>query len=295
MVTEPVHEVYYTISMPLKASPFRTIAFYVGAAGDTWQNVEVSATLLLPSDQPGVVILPYTPMDGWSVADYALFFMTLGVSVNLLYGSQAIGVVAGGYEILTYAPQIVCKIGGRTWNLWYDAAYHTSLGFGASRSVALQGTAIAGGSAGNLMAQIGTTFGMERVGLAWTGLLSHGFMSLPAWASVGSLIANYDSWTAGVMFTRNVALPYMGSTGVAVARATPGVTRMVLQAGADFVVESSRTVGRGVGALVYGAEKELPENVKGVLGSIFRGGTATIAIVVGSLLFLSIYRATRMK
>ena len=87
----------------------------------------------------------------------------------------------------------------------------------------------------------------------------------------------------------------MGSTGVAVARATPGVTRMVLQAGADFVVESSRTVGRGVGALVYGAEKELPENVKGVLGSIFRGGTATIAIVVGSLLFLSIYRATRMK
>ena len=56
----------------------------------------------------------------------------------------------------------------------------------------------------------------------------------------------------------------------------------------EFVVGTASTLGRGVGAATTGFRKEDPISA-GAIGSAFKGGGMTIALVVGTMLAVSVY------
>ena len=164
---------------------------------------------------------------------------------------------------LTALPMLVGQVGQRSWNLPWN--------WWAGRAVA-DATRLAGGPGGGLMTRIGqTAYGFTRIG---------GVAALPAVAVAVSLALNVDLWGETVQVTWD-SVPTASDVTTAAAAGLRGA--------AGLTVGTAKTAGRAVGAILTGVGDELSPGITQALSS----ASMTIAVVVGSLLALAVFKAPK--
>jgi hypothetical protein len=123
-----------------------------------------------------------------------------------------------------------------------------------------------------MMTRIGeTAYGFTRIG---------GMATLPAVAVAVSLALNVDLWGETVQVTWDSVPTASDVTSAAAAG---------LRGAAGLTVGTAKTAGRAVGAILTGVGDELSPGITQALSS----ASMTIAVVVGSLLALAVFKATK--
>ena len=268
----------YAINVPTTASPLRTLYQYtIGLmlpTSDT-RTVWVDSQSLRPGGDGTFTVVSYVPPDMWALVDNAL---VLGCSLAMAATTWAAG--GGPISMLPmFAFSVYDPTGRRYYNLldtlkaWTSGSYTT-------------GNALAGGWTRYGIMKLGDTMGLIDARAAGMSV-SHSriFGSSMVLGALGS--------TSVFLYNQGPAL-YNSMTSYWTARLpnlVEGLQSLFVrgaEGAGEFVVGTASTLGRGVGAATTGFRKEDPVSA-GAIGSVFKGGGITVALVVGTMLAMSVY------
>ena len=247
------------ISMPVKWNPMRAFLHIAESLTDPnikWKNVRVPRSQF--SSVGEQIFIRDIPFDGINLAQQALSYFAVGAASSAF---------TFGWGAAMKMPMLAVKVHGRAWLSWHNWRPHLT-------RAAAAGARIVGGQFSPEMQAITKTLGLTY---------ASSNMALPAGAIAATLLTNQDEWAPAASFTRNILIE--GASGVAQA------TEVVIKKTGELLVGTGRVAGATVGAAVEGLAGNLPEGIKSTISDAIKGGTTTIAIVVGALLSIAVIRS----